>query len=172
VNSPAIRVAIINNGTLHLSASNFSDFPGIAAEIDSPGSFSRAASRTDRFAQGDVVIDPARNLMWSRKPISTERKTFSEAEAACKACMLEGHTDWRLPTREELQSLVDYNRYNPAIDPELFPETPANYFWSSSPDASDPGYAWVVYFYHGYVHLYYRYSSAFVRAVRSVPASQ
>ena len=159
----AIRVAIINHGTLHISASSFTDLPGESANTTSPAA---------RFVQGDFVIDHARGLMWSRKLLSSERMNFADAEAACKACTLEGHTDWRLPTREELQSLVDYTRLNPAIDTEVFPDTPANYFWSSSPAASAPDYAWVVNFACGHVLLGYRASNAFVRAVRSVPASQ
>ena len=43
---------------------------------------------------------------------------------------------------------------------------------SSSPDASDPAYAWVVGFHHGLVGLPHRDANAFVRAVRAVPASQ
>ena len=34
-----------------------------------------------------------------------------------------GHSDWRLPTKEELQSIVDYGSTNPAIDTEYFPNT-------------------------------------------------
>ena len=43
---------------------------------------------------------------------------------------------------------------------------------SSSPDASDPDYAWVVNFNNGNVNLNNRHNNAFVRAVRSVPASE
>jgi RNA-directed DNA polymerase len=43
---------------------------------------------------------------------------------------------------------------------------------SSSPDASDPDYAWIVNFNNGNVNLNNRNNNAFVRAVRSVPASQ
>ena len=45
---------------------------------------------------------------------------------------LEGHDDWRLPTRLELVSIVDFAAYEPAIDRAAFPGTPAFGFWSGS----------------------------------------
>jgi hypothetical protein len=43
------------------------------------------------------------------------------ANADCAAvggsCGFAGHRDWRLPNLRELGSIVDYGRYNPAIDP-------------------------------------------------------
>lgn len=44
-----------------------------------------------------------------------------------------GHHDWRLPTRRELLSIVDYSQMYPAIDREYFPNTPSNKsFWTSN----------------------------------------
>ena len=44
-----------------------------------------------------------------------------------------GATDWRMPTWQELQGIVDYGRFNPAIDTEYFPNTPSSGFLSGSP---------------------------------------
>lgn len=121
--------------------------------------------------KNETVIDAARNLMWSRAPLTRERKSFADAEAACAACRIGGFDDWHLPTVDELQTLIDRTRYNPAIDTTRFPATPARFFWSSSPDASDPDYAWIVNFYYGNVNLNPRRAHAFVRAVRSVDKS-
>lgn len=51
---------------------------------------------------------------------------------------------WRLPTMEELLSIVDETQACPTIDPVAFPDTPKATFWTSSPCEDDPGHAWVV----------------------------
>jgi hypothetical protein len=73
---------------------------------------------------------------------------------AVNAAALCGWTDWRMPTREALRSLVDYGRTGPAIDVDYFPNTPATWpasgFWSASAPASDPALAWYLGFHDGY----------------------
>ena len=77
-----------------------------------------------------------------------------------------GHADWRLPTVQELVSLVDYTRHDPAIDP-AFEHTVSYYYWSSSTYAFSPNYARIVDFYNGLVYNYYKTHSNCVRAVRA-----
>ncbi len=60
-----------------------------------------------------------------------------------------GFNNWRLPNIEELQSIAAINCYNPAINEVAFPNTPIDWFWSSSPFASSPNYAWGVGFSDG-----------------------
>ncbi len=61
-----------------------------------------------------------------------------------------GHRDWRMPTVDELQSIVDYGAYPLAsIDAAWFPNTPAYYYWTSSPDLSNNGAGWYVNFTSG-----------------------
>ena len=119
-----------------------------------------------------IVRDTATQLEWAVAYATPDEVDHASAVAACAALDLGGHSDWRLPTRFELESILDLGRYNPAIDPDLFPNAENDWHWSSSPDASDPDCAWVVDFDYGSVLLNDRHSYAFVRAVRSVPASQ
>jgi hypothetical protein len=52
---------------------------------------------------------------------------------------------WRLPNRNELQSLIDYTRSNPALPAgHPFAGVQSNFVWSSTTFASNPGLAWYV----------------------------
>ncbi|HMY00826.1 MAG TPA: DUF1566 domain-containing protein, partial [Agitococcus sp.] len=79
-----------------------------------------------------------------------------------------GHNDWRLPNFEELRGIVNYNKYNPAIDTAYFVNTQSDWYWSSSPVAADSYDAWLVDFNYGYDNDYdYKNIHYYVRLVRS-----
>jgi hypothetical protein len=79
-----------------------------------------------------------------------------------------GHTDWRLPNVRELQSIVDYGRSNPSIDPVFGATT--FFYWSSTSLDDGPGVAWIVRFGVGFVlpgsDIVLEGNGAQVRAVR------
>ncbi|MBS3758528.1 MAG: DUF1566 domain-containing protein [Desulfobacterales bacterium] len=64
-----------------------------------------------------------------------------------------GYSDWRMPSREELRSIVDYSipYPGPCVDASFFPNTIAPYcsYWSATTRASNPDYAWSMYFSSG-----------------------
>src|SRR5271154_6336102 len=43
-----------------------------------------------------------------------------------------GHSDWRVPQIPELAMIVERQCANPRTDLELFPTTPATYFWTAT----------------------------------------
>ena len=88
---------------------------------------------------------------------------FVQAVNAQRLC---GASDWRMPTRQELQGIVDYGQSTPVIDTGYFPNTPSGWFWSGSPHANHSNYAWNVYFNDGYAGNYYRSFNHRVRLVR------
>ena len=77
-----------------------------------------------------------------------------------------GYSDWRLPTINELKTLVDSSRKNPAINTENFPNTQSSCYWSSSTYADYTNLAWSVYFYSGSGDYSSKDDSYYVRSVR------
>jgi hypothetical protein len=65
-----------------------------------------------------------------------------------------GHSDWRIPNIRELQSLIDYGRSFPAVNPILEPTKSSPYYWSSTTGATNSSFAWVIFFGTGEVLLH------------------
>ena len=79
-------------------------------------------------------------------------KNFVNSIALC------GYTDWRLPSAEELQGIVDYGvgTPGPTIDINWFPNTVGETYWSASSAGAGKdldGYRFSVYFNYGFVSL-------------------
>jgi hypothetical protein len=55
-------------------------------------------------------IDPSTNLMWAAQD-SDKRMGWHKAVTYCRKLRTQNHSDWRLPTIEELESLVNLQAY-------------------------------------------------------------
>jgi len=82
---------------------------------------------TDR---GDEVVDNETELIW-QKHVSLSPTSQAFADEYCDRLQL-SNARWRLPSLPELQSIVDVTRFQPAIDQGAFPETPQDFFWTST----------------------------------------
>jgi len=79
-----------------------------------------------------TVTDQNSGLSWQQQDDGIGHN-WQEAIAYCEGLDLAGKTDWRLPNIKELQSIVDYTRHDPAIDPAAFTlSDPEGWFWSST----------------------------------------
>ena len=80
-----------------------------------------------------------------------------------------GFSDWRMPTRNELRTIIDYDAYNPAVNTDYFPNTVTSYYWSANTLAEGNGSgAWIMSFISGKGSIYSSKSNSFyVRAVRN-----
>jgi hypothetical protein len=91
-----------------------------------------------------VVTDKVTHLEWQQF-VDAEASTWQEAATYCEKLALEGD-GYRLPTRIELLSLLDFTVPSPSIDGVTFPATPPDFFWSSSRFVGDTSIAWLVNF--------------------------
>lgn len=130
-----------------------------------------------------VAVDTKTGLMWMRcslgyqwqngNCVRDESKaaefTWPDAiKAAAAAKSFAGYSDWRLPNRKELASIVEAACFDPAIDLSLFPATEAKGYWTSSPNNFNPYSAWGVNFINGDHVSTSRENLFAVRMVRSV----
>lgn len=112
------------------------------------------------WLQGDVIIDQYTGLMWQRCALgqtwSAETSrcqldlnlqrlfTWSEAISEAQASTLGGYEDWRLPNKNELNSILDRACTGPAVNEAAFPDTTLAAFWTSTPARHTSNYAWQV----------------------------
>ena len=76
-----------------------------------------------------TVTDLYTGLMWQQE---TASRPWVQAVTHCDELTLAGYDDWRLPSWQELQSLVDYDVHNPSIESTLFPGTAESLYWSTT----------------------------------------
>ena len=91
----------------------------------------------------------------------------SQYVVAINAIGLCGANDWRMPSSDELNSLIHYGVYNPSIDTTYFPNTLSEWYWTATNYAAGPADAWVVYFGNGNVDYVNKASAYAVRVVRA-----
>jgi len=90
----------------------------------------------------DMVEDNNTGLVWQRQ--ADGNKTWDQAAAYCNGLDLEGYTDWRLPSKKELISIVNFGMPIINFDTTIFKGSELGEFWSSTSYISNPALAWHV----------------------------
>jgi len=114
-----------------------------------------------------IVNDNATGLEWQDNNISS-LTTWENAIESCENLTLGGKSDWRLPNINELKSIVDRSKVDPAIR-DGFEKTSSNFYWSSTTSKENKNEAWIVNFGYGYVSLTFKpavLATLYVRCVR------
>ena len=119
----------------------------------------------------DTVFDINTGLTWQRN-VDTEKYDWAASQVYCDQLKLEGHEDWRLPHRDQLETIVLKVTTTPSIDTAAFPNTPAKPFWTRTlypPNAAQEAFG--VDFENGGTGHAPKSEAHFVRCVR-LPAAR
>jgi len=136
--------------------------PIVHADCDANAKPSTPASDFEFLAHGSAVRHKTTGLEWQRCPAGMKFTAGAAADHSQDACQgtagmftlesanqyaaqanagtgLDGKTDWRLPTMDELSSIVEDACQVPAINLKIFPDTPVTWFWAAAPKALPSG---------------------------------
>ena len=111
-----------------------------------------------------VVTSMVTGLIWQKNTASS--LSWEDALAYCENLEYADLTDWRLPNKKELLSLLNYEFLSPCSD---FPDTPLGTFWSSSTYVGDVTKGWGIGFSSGDVYHWSKANLYKARCVRGVP---
>lgn len=113
----------------------------------------------------------AEGQSWSGSSCTGTASTLAFSAAKTLTSSFAGRTDWRLPTVEELLSLMDYTvTTSTLMNQTMFPNAPTSYTWSSTPYGTS-GSVWGVDFGWGYGDVPASYNNYAVRFVRGAGGS-
>jgi len=117
---------------------------------------------------GSAVLDKETGLVWFKSPDTTQR-SWQAAIDYCADLALGGRKGWRLPSMEELASLIDTNASGgtklPAGHP--FQNVTTDVYWSSTIYSGDGAFAWGVNMSNGSVSSSAKTGTFYVWPVRS-----
>jgi len=121
-------------------------------------------AKAELLNNGDgTVTDTETDLMWDRcllgttgldcdiegAPLSLNWPFALQQVVLSNASSHRGYSDWRLPNIQELESIIDLSREDPAFDTTAFPGSQAaSELWSSTTDTASGG-AWAVWVQRG-----------------------
>lgn len=117
-----------------------------------------------RKNDNQTVTDLHTGLTWVESDADIQR-TWEDAISYCQELDFAGTNDWRLPTKFELESIVDYSRSYPAMNPVFSCES--SFYWSTTPHMPNPAYAWSVFCPDGADHWVHTSNAYNVRCVRT-----
>lgn len=135
----------------------------------------------DQFeiSNNGVIIDYNNRLMWMRCSVGqnwTGNECNGEASATlwrdavnfASTVNYENHSDWRLPNKNELNSIVETACAFPAINTYIFPQTANRAYWTSSPYDNEAKHIWAIYFTDGTIFSMAGSGAASIRLVRDI----
>lgn len=113
----------------------------------------------------DVFIDKETGLTWlDNNQTKRLKKDWLDAKSYCEELYANGYEDWHLPTKKQLQSIL--NRSNKPVIKKGFKNVEPKGYWTNDEIEIKDGYVWAIYFNHGGEVWELKTDTNYVRCVR------
>jgi hypothetical protein len=114
----------------------------------------------------EAVLDRETGLVWEQSP-DTSTENWGNASYHCLNLAKGGKKGWRLPTVDELTSLVDPTQSNPALPAgHPFSDVQSSDYWSATTNANNATNVWAANFNDGNVDNNDKSNTHYVWCVR------
>ena len=115
--------------------SSTADFYGQDAQYAKAGYCYPQSFTVKTISGKNIVVDNNTGLEW-QQTISEDSFIWKDALSHCENLEYGGYSDWRLPTPQELLTIVDNSKYALTIDSTYFPNM-KNTFWTGQENSGD-----------------------------------
>jgi len=113
----------------------------------SPSEISESGEEIANCGEGTVIYGDD-DLCWQRGTMPERAENWQAASDYCENLVLAEKDDWKLPTTDELSSIIDDSFKEIVINPEYFQDTEQINYWTSSQYRE--GLHWYIHFELGY----------------------
>jgi len=164
-------ITVFASGTAEGFSSEKEQFICFGAEIDGNWQ-SELNCSSQRFTINNdgTVTDNLLNLMWDQNGNQQGIQTWSQAICYCCELSTGGYCDWRLPTENEIESLMSAREADSlfVLNGQSYSFAKLKHHWTSTSYSPTTTIDRYVILPNGYVYLYDKRNSYSVMAVRSV----
>lgn len=131
-----------------------------------------------------TITDTQTGLIWQQDGSLSGKINWKDARLFSSSLRLAGFSDWRLPTIEEMKTLISGHLYNDItrgaerpyamLNRVGFKNVQDDWYWSASNFDINDGNSWLMHLYFGYLYVFnkiYTYH-CYVLSVRSSASSR
>jgi hypothetical protein len=149
-----------------------------ACSAGAPNASAPVATPTEDFTDNadGTVTHNLTGLMWKKcsEGVSGDScssgtvttMVWTDALQAAVTDVTAGYSDWRLPNQRELLSIAEICGSGPALNKDIFPNTPSGYYWSATTYLTNRTYAWTVSSGNGSTFANSKTNTGYTRLVR------
>ncbi len=117
---------------------------------------------------GQTIYDKTTSLVWQDSKDNTKLSiTYPQAQEYCSKLVIGKYSDFRIPTMDELQTIIDYKNYDPAII-KGFEYVSNEAYWTTTPFADDEKIVWLIHFKKGERTVKDKHYDRYIRCVQSL----